>query len=100
MRRSGMTREEMIRLLVEFSVKAALGDPHRYWLCELFERGFVGYRKYSDRRLWRELQLRGLVEPQDQLVDSDPEDDAADDAADGAAGILGHPVEAESTEIE
>jgi hypothetical protein len=96
MRQLAMTRDEMIRRLVEFSVKAALGDPRRYWLSELFERGFVGYRKFSDQRLWRELQLRGLVGPEDALVDGDFEDYEPDDAA----AILGHPLEAGTRESE
>jgi hypothetical protein len=91
-----MTRQEMIRRLVEFSVNAALGDSRRYWLSDLFERGFVGYRKFSDRRLWRELQLRGLVQPEDTFVDGDAEDFAPDDAS----VIRDLPIEAGTKEID
>jgi hypothetical protein len=86
----------MVRRLVEFSVKAARGDSRRYWLSDLFERGFVGYRKFSDRRLWRELQLRGLVEPEDIFVDGDSEDLTPDEAV----AILGLPAEATRKVIE
>jgi hypothetical protein len=75
-----MTRDEMVRRLVEFSVAAALGESRRYWLRDLFERGFAGYRNYSDKRLRRELELRGLVQPEDTLVDEEPEGLAWDEA--------------------
>jgi hypothetical protein len=91
-----MTRDEMIRRLVKFSVTAAVGESRRYWLSDLFERGFVGYRKFSDRRLWQELQLRGLAEPEDIFVDGDSEDLAPDEAV----AILGLPAEATRKVIE
>lgn len=94
MRRSAMTRDEMIRRLVEFSVTAALGESRRYWLRDLFERGFAGYRNYSDKRLRRELELRGLVQPEDTLVDEEPEGFAWDEAI----AFRAHPMEGRDAE--
>ena len=67
----------MIRALVAFSAQAAAGEPRRYWLRDLFERGFVGYRNFSNRQLRRELQLRGLVRLDDLFVDDEPEESAS-----------------------
>ena len=94
MHRSAMTREKMIRRLVEFSVVAALGESRRYWLREVFERGFAGYRNYSDRRLRRELELRGLVQAEDALIDEEPEGIAWDDAI----ALSAHPMEGRDAE--
>lgn len=94
MRRSAMTRDAMIRRLVAFSVTAALGESRRYWLRDLFERGFAGYRNFSDRRLRRELELRGLVQPEDTLVDEEPEGFAWDEAI----AFRAHPMEGRDAE--
>ena len=55
-----MNRNEMIRRLVSYSVTTALREAQHYWLEELFESGFAGYRSFSDSKLRRELALRGL----------------------------------------
>jgi hypothetical protein len=60
----------MIRKLVALSVDTALAESQRYWLSELFEKGFAGYGNFSDGQLWREMQMRGLAP-----VDEGPEDD-------------------------
>ena len=73
-----MNREAMIRKLVSYSVEAALREPQSYWLQELFEKGFAGYRRFSDSRLRRELELRGL----DEAEEPDAEDDAVFDDVD------------------
>ncbi len=70
-----MTKEQMIHKLVSHSVQTALSESKRYWLSDLFERGFAGYRNYSADQLRRELQLRGLAGTEDELLDEDIEDD-------------------------
>jgi len=82
MRRAPMTRKEMIRKLVALSVETALAESHRYWLSEVFEKGFVGYGNFSDGRLLREMQLRGLAAPSDVADDDDLDDGTAFDALD------------------
>jgi hypothetical protein len=74
MRRPVMTRKEMIRKLVALSVDTALAESHRYWLSEVFEKGFVGYGNFSDGQLLREMQLRGLAGPADVADDDDLDD--------------------------
>ena len=73
MRRPTMTRKEMIRKLVALSVDTALAESHRYWLSEVFEKGFVGYGNFSDGQLLREMQLRGLAAPTDVAEDDELE---------------------------
>lgn len=63
-----MNKEEMIRKLVAHSVKTALSESKHYWLNDLFEKGFTGYRNLSRGQLKAELQMRGLS--------TDDEDDA------------------------
>src|SRR4051812_23650748 len=75
MRHAPMTRKEMIRKLVALSVDTALAESHRYWLSEVFEKGFVGYGNFSDGQLLREMQLRGLAAPTDVAEDDDDMDD-------------------------
>jgi hypothetical protein len=82
MRRAPMTRKEMIRKLVALSVETALAESHRYWLSEVFEKGFVGYGNFSDGQLLREMQLRGLAAPNDVADDDDLDDGPALDALD------------------
>jgi hypothetical protein len=82
MRRAPMTRKEMIRRLVALSVETALAESHRYWLSEVFEKGFVGYGNFSDGQLLREMQLRGLAAPSDIAEDDDLEDGLSLDALD------------------
>lgn len=82
MRRPPMTRKEMIRKLVALSVDTALAESQRYWLSEVFEKGFVGYGNFSDGQLLREMQLRGLAAPTDVADDDDLDDGPAFDALD------------------
>src|SRR3954471_22032990 len=86
MRRPPMTRKDMIRKLVALSVDTALAESHRYWLSEVFEKGFVGYGNFSDGQLLREMQLRGLAAPPDVAEDDelDELDEPALDALDRA----------------
>jgi len=72
MHASAMSREEMIRTLVAHSVRTALEEPQSDWLYELFEKGFAGYRSFSNSKLRRELELRGLDGVEDVC---DPEDE-------------------------
>jgi hypothetical protein len=76
MRSVPMTRKEMIRKLVALSVDTALAESQRYWLSEVFEKGFVGYGNFSDGQLLREMQLRGLAAPTDVPEDDDDLDDS------------------------
>jgi hypothetical protein len=69
-----LTKDEMVRRLVAHSVKTALAESKPYWLNELFERGFAGYRNLSRGQLVAELQMRGLGD--------DESGDSADDAFD------------------
>ena len=69
-----MSKDEMIRKLVQHSVKTALTESKHYWLCDLFEKGFTGYRNLSRGQLMRELQMRGL-EKTDDAFDEDALDD-------------------------
>jgi hypothetical protein len=71
---TGKSRAEMIRQLVDHSVSQAVAEARPYWLRELFEHGFVGYRKFSDQQLRMEMQLRGLENPE-EAIDDDPSDD-------------------------
>jgi hypothetical protein len=66
-----MNRDEMIRKLVQHSVKAALAESRHYWLSEMFEKGFAGYRSLSRKQLLQELQMRGLEKPADDFDDDD-----------------------------
>lgn len=77
----------MIRKLVAFSVQEALQESQPYWLHELFEKGFAGYRNFSDGKLRRELQLRGLDEADDALADDEAEDPIAEELADSISGL-------------
>ncbi|MBS1225230.1 MAG: hypothetical protein H6R24_1908, partial [Proteobacteria bacterium] len=45
------SRKEMIGQLVEHSVASALSESPQFWLREIFENGFVGYRQLSDQQL-------------------------------------------------
>ena len=82
-----MNREEMIRRLVAFSVQAALSESQPYWLHELFEKGFAGYRNFSSGKLRRELQLRGLDEVGEVDPDDEPEEPFAEDLADSISSL-------------
>ena len=69
-----MNKEEMIKTLVAYSVKTALSESKPYWLSELFEKGFAGYRNLSRAQLAQELQMRGLDEETDPYEEDVPED--------------------------
>jgi hypothetical protein len=76
-----MTKEDMVHKLVSHSVQSALAESKRYWLSDLFERGFAGYQNLSTEQLRRELQMRGLA-ADDGGEDEDLDDlDAIDDEA-------------------
>ncbi len=96
MRRAPMTRKEMIRKLVALSVETALAETHRYWLSEVFEKGFVGYGNFSDGQLLREMQLRGLAAPSDVAEDDDLDDGPSLDTLDRTLPEIG----AERRELE
>lgn len=89
MRRITMSRKEMIRKLVALSVETALAESHRYWLSEVFEKGFVGYGNFSDGQLLREMQLRGLAGPNDVSEEDDVDDGPSFDALDRTLPDLG-----------
>lgn len=84
-----MTREEMIRRLVAYSVEEAVREPQSYWLQEMFEKGFSGYRKFSSSKLKRELELRGLDTLEEEYGDEDCEDYAPEDIPDSLSGLTG-----------
>lgn len=75
MQSMAMTRTEMIDRLVALSVATATTETKHLWLKDMFENGFIGYSKFSDRRLLMELELRGMVPVEDAVCD-----DATDDA--------------------
>jgi hypothetical protein len=70
-----MSRDEMIRRLVQHSVKTAVAESAHYWLSDVFEKGFAGYRNLSRTQLTQELQLRGLDKTADDFDDDDDLDD-------------------------
>lgn len=78
----------MIRRLVAFSVRSALQQSQPYWLNELFEKGFSGYRNFSDGKLRRELQLRGLDETDEMDADDEPEEPVLDELTDSISGLV------------
>lgn len=82
-----MTREEMIRRLVTYSVEEAVREPQSYWLHELFEKGFSGYRKFSSGKLKRELELRGLDTVEEEYGDEELEDCMPEDLSDSISGL-------------
>jgi hypothetical protein len=94
MQRITMTRKEMIRKLVSLSVDTALAESQRYWLSEVFEKGFVGYGNFSDGQLQREMQLRGLAAPEEAL-DEDAADEPPLEALDPALAQMPHGQELE-----
>jgi len=74
-----VNREEMIKALVAHSVKTAVSESKHYWLSELFEKGFTGYRSLSRAQLMQELQMRGLEQPEDPWEAPEPEEADLDD---------------------
>jgi hypothetical protein len=81
-----MNKEEMVRTLVAYSVKSALSEPKHYWLSDLFEKGFAGYRNLTRGQLVQELEMRGLEATNDcemeELEDFDGLDVELGDYAD------------------
>ena len=89
-----MSKDEMIRKLVQHSVKTAVSEAKHYWLADLFENGFAGYRKLSRSQLERELQMRGLAKAE-AAIDEDDLDDLDDlDVEDYCSPSLDLPVRA------
>lgn len=76
----------MIRKLVAHSVKTALAESKPYWLGELFEKGFAGYRNLSRGQLVAELQMHGLSEDKGDADEADG--DAFDDLDDGDLDMI------------
>ena len=69
MQHPAISRKEMIRQLVDHSVATVLAESSQFWMREIFENGFAGYRLLSDQQLRMEMQLRGLdiaAEPADE----------------------------------
>jgi hypothetical protein len=78
----------MIRKLVTHSVHTALAESKHYWLAELFEKGFAGYRNLSRTRLLQELQMRGLEGDDDPPEDDELEDIDVDDGGYDDPGVM------------
>lgn len=74
------SRQEMINQLVENSLACALSEAQPFWLREIFENGFVGYRHFTDRQLALEMQFRGLGAAAD-IADEEAEDESSFDLA-------------------
>jgi hypothetical protein len=79
MPRTANSRKEMIGRLVAHSLATAAAASQQDWLREVFEKGFVGYSKFSDRQLLLELDLHGLT-PASALFEEDGDADADMDA--------------------
>lgn len=76
MERSATGRKEMIGQLVEHAVISALAESPAFWMHEIFENGFAGYRQFSDQQLRMEMQLRGLAaSPNGVDEDAETEED-------------------------
>ncbi len=73
MPRTTNNRATMIGSLVEHSVTTAIADAQQDWLKDVFEKGFTGYNKLTDRQLLHEMELHGLIHSEDLH-----EDDALD----------------------
>ena len=85
-----MNKEEMIRKLVAHSVKTALSESKQYWLNDLFEKGFTGYRNLSRGQLKAELQMRGLsADADDDVYAAAGDFDDLDADIDADLGSLG-----------
>lgn len=74
MNRSTPSRTEMIERLVDDALARAGSAPRADWLRDIFEYGFAGYGKLSERQLRLELQLRGLVLATDRFDDESDND--------------------------
>lgn len=70
-----MTKQEMVKKLVEHSVAAALREPDGIWLREIFERGTAGFANLPRAALRLEMELRGLLEFREPEALDDGHDD-------------------------
>ncbi len=75
MRRQLINRSETIKRLVACSVKTAIQESPTYWLNKVFEDGFVGYSRLSDTQLMMEMEMRGLIQSEDDCDDENQEAD-------------------------
>lgn len=80
----------MIRRLVTYSVEEAVREPHAYWLQELFEKGFSGYRRLPSSKLKQELELRGLDTTEEEYGEEDVEEDVAAELSASITAIAGN----------
>ena len=87
-----MNKEEMVRTLVAYSVKSALSEPKHYWLSDLFEKGFAGYRNLTRGQLVQELQMRGLEATNDCEMEEMEDDDLDVELDDYAGADLARPL--------
>jgi hypothetical protein len=74
MLRATHNRKEMIAKLLEHAVSTALVEPQQIWMREVFEKGFVGYGRFTDAQLRLEMQLHGLdgsAEIMDESLDDE-----------------------------
>lgn len=69
----------MIGKLVEHAIAMAIAESPKYWLKEIFDKGFIGYSKLTTSQLRLEMQLHGLdrsveiAESNDALADDEDE---------------------------
>ncbi|MGE5469651.1 MAG: hypothetical protein ACM3X0_02510 [Bacteroidota bacterium] len=74
MNRSTPSRTEMIERLVDHALARATAEPRADWMRDVFQYGFAGYGRFSERQLRLELQLRGLVQADDRFDDESDND--------------------------
>lgn len=75
MKNKQMSRLEKIQHLITCSVKTAVTESPKHWLNKIFEDGFVGYSRLSDAQLAMEMEMRGLIQSEDQFDDDLEESD-------------------------
>lgn len=68
------SRAEMIKKLVDHSIAIAIAESPKYWMKDVFEKGFIGYSKLSTQQLRLEMQLHGLDESADTADGADDDD--------------------------
>ena len=76
-----MSRDEMIALLVSDTLERVMNLRQVFWLQGVLENGLLGFAKWSDEELRRELDGRGFGE-NDASVVVDEDYEAADDLDD------------------
>lgn len=80
MTRTSITRVKMVEALVAHSINTAASKSQQDWLNDVFEKGFVGYGKLSERQLLLEMQLHGLMPIEGVFEDdADADEDALHD---------------------